>query len=146
MLDSSEYTVYPAIMKSYFSVTGILGVVQKSWEGEEEYIKLSHSNPILVPCLYHPKSHEGVQGRNLFLIRQKRTARGPYQRHTWLTPSSSSVAHRKDAEGGWRTSPFSGLNHPPTQGAHHWLQSKTFSTLRNKTTFTKAKLPDAFVF
>lgn len=59
MLDSSEYTICPGIMKRYFSVTGILGVVQKFWEGEEEHMKLSH----VLPCLVHvciTLNHMGV--------------------------------------------------------------------------------------
>lgn len=82
MLDSSEYTVYPGIMKSYFSVTGILAMVQKSWEAEEEYIKLSHSNSMLVPCLHCPKSHGGAQGRN------KDTRNKAKKNCTWTLPET----------------------------------------------------------
>lgn len=87
--------------------------------------------PCLLRCPHGPKSHGGAQGRNKKTRNKtKRSAHVPYGHMYPDHLLSSSRAHRKDAEGGWRASPFTGLNYPPTHAAQHWASVQNICNLK----------------
>lgn len=100
---------------------------------------------MLAPCLRCPKSHGGAQGRNKRRNKTKRSAHGPYQRRTSFCTSleecwgrmENLTIHRPELS-----------SHPGSSALHFspkHLQPKRTKPAPPVFSFTKAKIPDAFV-